>query len=92
VIDVSYKTAVSLYSRLREAGIAGAFTAIDKAASDRFKAMHETDGASGASETFFSYCEMKYIVVHEAAFLDYLHRLTEVEVVDGAIAAAGRRG
>lgn len=84
VIDVSYKTAVSLFSRLRDTGITSQFAIVDKERSDRFKTFFENSKVRSNAETFFSYCEMKHIVIDERKFINYLEQLTDIELDDSA--------
>ena len=72
-LDVSHKTASLLLRRAQSFRVTSKFTIVDRSFNVRHQISEER--VNSDSETFFSFCEMKGIAVHEKAFLTYLEEV-----------------
>jgi transposase-like protein len=81
-LDCSFKTASIWLKRADEIRSPTAFGKVDKHLSSRF-ASQETRQTPAECEAFFSFCEMKAIVVNEALLIDYVQHVARNDVNGG---------
>jgi transposase-like protein len=80
-IDVSQKTASLLARRAEAITYSSQFARIDRAAYQD-SSNGDQDGGDGDASAFFSYCEIKSIVVNDALFKQFLHDVTQYAIPD----------
>jgi hypothetical protein len=75
-LDVSHKTASLMMKRVKDMSYPFEFSRVDKTYSQS-STNSEEDGDAGNVVSFYSYCEIKSIVVNDALFKEFVRLLTQ---------------
>jgi transposase-like protein len=75
-LDCSFKTASLWQKRQDDIATPSQFATVDKKLSSQLSSM-PTPAMRGDNESFFAFCEMKSIVMHEPTFIEYLRGVAQ---------------
>jgi transposase-like protein len=84
-IEVSHKTAVSLITKLNLFGTHARFTAIDKKKFESLPVQGDLSSDDRSFESFYAYCDMKFIVVDIDEFRNYIAEILKIRLVKESI-------